>query len=153
MYAVIIAVCNIRVFICIIIFKPALTNKVVNACPKNTTYISIQNIILHHIYILLYIYIHSSCLHLFWQIFETPCPTKHGMVINLLLYSRESKGLVVAINSFSSFIFSKRAPTTIHSITHSFPKALMMMYLGITIEWFTALPLYIIFYFHKIIQN
>ena len=108
MYAVIIAVCNIRVFICVIIFKPALTNKVVNACPK-TLHISLYKILCYIIYITLYlsIYIHSSCLHLFWQVFETPCPTKHGMVINLLLYSRESKGLVVAINSFSSFILKE----------------------------------------------
>lgn len=55
MYAVIIAVCNIRVFICVIIFKPALTNKVVNACPK-TLRISLYKILYYIIYITFYLY-------------------------------------------------------------------------------------------------
>ena len=91
------------------------------------------------LYILLYIYIPSSYLHLFWQVFETPCPTKHGMVINLvLLYILESrKGWLLQSTRFPA-LFSKRAPTTIHSITHSFPKSIDDDVFGDTIEWFTA---------------
>ena len=124
---------------------------------KNTTYISIQNIILHHIYYFLLIYIHSSCLHLFWQVFETPCPTKHGMVINLLLYSRESKGLAGCCNQLVfQLYYSKRAPTTIHSITHVLLSQkhwwCIWGYNNRVVHSSTIISC-IIFHFHKIIQK
>ena len=124
MYAVIIAVCNIRVFICIIIFKPALTNKVVNACPKNTTYISIQNIVLHHIYIyyFIYTYILLVCIY-FGKFLKHPVqPSMEWW--SIYCYILESrKGWLLQSTRFPA-LFSKRAPTTIHSITHSFPKSI-----------------------------
>ena len=86
MYAVIIA-CN-RVFICI--FKPALTNKVVNACPKHY---SLYNIIS---YILLVCIILAS----FWNTLSNQA--WNGDQSTAIL---ESKG--VAINSFSSFILKE----------------------------------------------